>query len=241
MAAAVMGGAGGGAFRIVPELAVTSVPAAVAMLAAEFGFAAQGTRLVRGDQVIALVPGQPGPGHGMIDHLALKAVDADAASAAAIRRGAVIDRHVTPDGPMEIAAFWENGVRYQFFEGPGGARLEFCARRGTRLDAGVGLDEALPGHDHIGLCCRDIEASVQFYQGLGFDIAFATTLAPPEGPLPVRFLARDGQMLELYSPVARRGGAMVLPARGHWHGLRLEGAGRSGVMQGPDGESITLV
>ena len=101
----------GGAFRIVPELAVTSVAAAVARLAAEFGFAAQGTRLTRGDQVIALVPGQPGRGHGMIDHVALKAVNTDAAAAAALRRGAVIDRAVTPDGPVDIAALWENGVR----------------------------------------------------------------------------------------------------------------------------------
>ena len=230
----------GGAFRIVPELAVTSVAAAVARLAAEFGFAAQGTRLTRGDQVIALVPGQPGRGHGMIDHVALKAVDTDAAAAAALRRGAVIDRAVTPDGPVDIAAFWENGVRYQFFEGPEGARLEFCARRGITLDRGVGLDAALPGHDHIGLCCRDIDASVQFYQALGFDLAFATILTPAEGPLPVRFMARQGQMLELYSPAARRSGAMVLPARGHWQGLRLEGSGRSADLQGPDGESVTL-
>jgi catechol 2,3-dioxygenase-like lactoylglutathione lyase family enzyme len=233
--------AGNGAFRVVAELAVTSVPAAVAKLAAEFGFAADGTRLTRGDQVIALVPGQPGRSHGMIDHVALKAVDTDAASAAARRRGAVIDRGVTPDGPMEIAAFWENGVRYQFFEGPEGARLEFCAKRGVALPQDVGLDDALPGHDHIGMCCRDIEASVQFYQALGFGVVFATTLTPADGPLPVRFMAREGQVLELYSPAARRSGALVLPAQGHWCGLRLEGAGRSATLQGPDGESVTLI
>lgn len=240
MGVAMAGQAGRGGFRIVAELSVVSVPAAVAKLAAEFGFAAEGTRLTRGDQVILLVQGQGDLGHGVIDHVALKATDTDAAAAAALRRGARIDREVTPEGPVEIAAFWENGVRYQFFEGPEGARLEFCARRGTALPIGAGLDDALPGHDHIGISCRDIAASVQFYQSLGFDIVFATTLTPPEGPLPVRFMARDGQVLELYSPVSRQSGAMVLPAQGHWHGLRLEGAGQSAVLQGPDGERVTL-
>ena len=227
-------------FRIVPELAAGSLAAAVALMAGAFGFRAAGGRLVRGDQVIALVPVAGDPGHGVIDHLALKALDTDAAAAAALGRGAVIDTTVTPDGPKEIAAFWDSGVRYQFFQGPGGARLEFCARRGLKLPDGSGLGLALAGHDHIGLCCRDIDAAVAFYRGLGFEIAFATTLTPPEGPLPVRFMARDGQVLELYSPPERRSGAMALPGQGHWQGLRLEGMGRRAEIKGPDGERVTL-
>ena len=227
-------------FRIVPELAVGSVSAAVALMAGAFGFRAAGGRLVRGDQVIALVPVAGDPGHGVIDHEALKALDTDAAAAAALGRGAVIDRAVTPDGPKDIAAFWDSGVRYQFFQGPGGARLEFCARRGVSLPSGSSLAVALAGHDHVGLCCRDIDASVGFYRDLGFEIAFATTLTPPEGPLPVRFMARAGQVLELYSPPERRSGAMALPGQGHWQGLRLEGMGRTGVLTGPDGERVTL-
>lgn len=233
--------AGIAAFRIVPELAVGSVSAALAQMAGVFGFRADGARLTRGDQVIALVPLAGQTGHGVIDHVALKAMDTDAAAAAALARGGVIDRGVTPDGPMEIAAFWDAGVRFQFMQGPEGARLEFCARRGVTLAQPCGLDAALAGHDHIGICCRDIDASVGFYQLLGFDLAFATTLAPADGPLPVRFLARNDQVLELYSPASRRSGAMVLPARGHWQGLRLEGAGRSAVLAGPDGERVTLM
>lgn len=227
-------------FRIVPELAVSSVSMAVTLMAGAMGFCAQGGRLVRGDQVIVLVPAEGAPEHGVIDHVALKALNTDAAAAAAVGRGAVIDRDVSPEGPQEIAAFWDKGVRYLFFQGPEGARLEFCARRGGELPPGTVLGAALAGHDHIGLCCRDIDASTGFYGRLGFDLAFATTLTPADGPLPVRFMARGGQMVELYSPLSRRSGAMVLPGQGRWQGLRLEGTGRSGMLTGPDGERVTL-
>ena len=221
-------------FRIVPELVTLSVAQARADLAI-FGFTPEGGRMVRGDQVIALVQAAVLPGHGAIDHLALKAVDTDAAGWAVRARGARVDPGVTPDGPLEIAEFWGSGVRYQFLQGPGGARVEICARRGGQAEPV--LEAALLGHDHIGLCCRDIAASAGFYGDLGLGAVFQTVLQRAGGAIAVRFLRLGSQVLELYSPPGRGD----LPGQGLWRGLRFEGLGRQEMLAGPDGELITLV
>ena len=236
-------------FRIVPELQVKSVRQAIDQLAV-FGFSpdtsslwqgdGNAARLWRDDQGIALVQMQGEAAHGVIDHVAMRAIDTDAAGRLVVARGGVVDGGVTPDGPLEIAEFWGSGVRYQFFQGPGGARVELCAERGRVLPGDVGLDQALAGHSHIGICCRDIAASARFYAGLGLERVFATTLERPGGAVAVCFLRRGGQMVELYSPPERRGGALVLPGAGLWRGLLFEGAGRAGVFAGPDGERVTL-
>lgn len=232
-------------FRIVPELSVASLPEAVAELA-RFGFRARdtaGTRLERGDQVIELVLAGPGPQgrHGVIDHLALKTQDVDAAGRAVLELGGFVDPSVTPDGPLEIAEFWGLGVRYQFFRGPGGARLELCALRGGHAAVGAGLADLIQGHDHVGIACRDIAASVGFYQRLGLELVHAVDLERPAGRTEVRFLRRGGQTVELYSAPERRSGLLTLPGQGLWRGLRFEGLGRQGQLSGPDGEQVTLV
>ena len=226
-------------FRIVPVLCVADVPAAVGLLGAVFGFAPESSaRVRRGDQIIELMAAPAGivPGHGPIDHLALAVGDADAAMQALLACGGQLDAGVTPDGPLEIAAFWENGVRYVFFTGPDGAHIELCAQRGVGLG-----DATLRGHDHIGISCRDIAASEAFYTGLGMRLAFSATLDAPAGQVPVRFLRRGGFTVELYSPPELRAGQMVRSETPLWHGLRFEGAGRSGVFAGPDGERIELL
>ena len=176
----------------------------------------------------------------MIDHLALKALDTDATARAVQGLGALVDTGVTPDGPLEIAEFWGTGVRYQFFQGPGGARLELCARRGGQALAGAALAALIPGHDHIGISCRDIAASVGFYRGLGLQLVHSVDLDRPDGRTEVRFLQLGSQTVELYSLPARRSGLVTLPGQGFWLGLRFEGAGLQGRLTGPDGERVTL-
>ena len=216
---------------IIPELAVTDPAAARAQLTAIFGFTADGDRLTLGSQTVALVQtDRPAP-QGRIDHLALAVNDVDATLATLLARGAKLDS-TTPQGPQDIAEFWDKGVRYVFLQGPEGARIELCARRDTAPRAG------LPGHDHIGIPCTDIAATEGFFRDAGLTPRAAVTLSRPDGITEVRFLALGDSVVELYSPPVKP----ALPPQGLWRALSLHGAaGPRGPQTGPDGLTVTLV
>lgn len=223
--------------RIVPELAVRDRATAAQMLIQVFGFRAEGGPdglLCLGDQAVALVAARDA-GHGVIDHLALAVADVDAALAQLEARGGRLDG-TTPDGPREIAEFWETGVRYVFLEGPEGARIELCARLGGGGRGG------LPGHDHLGIPCTDIAATEGFFLSLGLVPVAGVDLARAEGVTKVRFLSAGQGMVELYEPPTLRGAAAPFAAEGHWRGLRLIGAaGAAGLRIGPDGLRVTVM
>jgi len=223
------------AIRIVPELAVMDPAAAAAMLRDVFGFAGTGEVLALGDQAVALVAAERAAGQGGIDHLALAVADVDAALAGMRARGARLEA-TTPEGPREIAEFWEGGVRYVFLEGPEGARIELCARLPQDGRAG------LPGHDHIGIPCTDLAATEGFFLGLGLRPLAAVDLRRDDGVTKVRFLAAGDSVVELYEPPALRGAVAPFAAEGLWRGLRLEGAGIApGLRIGPDGLRVAVV
>ncbi len=217
--------------EIVPELAVQDLAGAESLLCAVFGFARDGDMLRLNDQRLALVQADGPRGHGGIDHLALSVNDTDAALAHLIARGARLEE-TTPDGPKEIAEFWDNGVRYVFLQGPEGARIELCAKRQSPAQP------HRPGHDHIGIPCTDIAASVAFFTELGAKPVAAFDLIRPEGTVAVRFLAAGQSVVELYAPPGHD--AAALSQAPLWRGLRLHGTGRSGRLTGPDGLHVTL-
>lgn len=216
---------------IIPELQVQDTEAACAMLRDVFGFSDVDGLMVLGTQRIAVVRADGLPDHGGIDHLALAVDDVDAAMAAYIARGTGFEA-TTPEGPKEIAEFWDHGVRYVFLRGPEGARIELCARLDGVTRAG------LPSHDHIGIPCTDVDATEAFFLSLGLTRVSAVDLHRPEGVIPVRFLAAGSSIVELYGPPNHDGAA--LPKRGFWRGLRLTGTGQTGQRQGPDGLCVTL-
>lgn len=218
--------------EIIPELALRDVAAGRVMLAQVFGFTEDGPNLMRlGNQRVALVAGKA-PQHGRIDHLALSVSDTDAAAAALIARGAVLES-TTPDGPNEIAEFWGTGVRYVFLAGPEGARIELCARRGQATGDGT-----IAGHDHIGIPCRDLAETEGFFLALGLMPVAGFALHRPEGETKVRFLRAGHSVVELYAPPV----APVWADDGLWHGLRLAGTDLpKGAMDGPDGLRLTVI
>lgn len=220
---------------LIPELAVADADAACRMLSDVFGFVPDAGLMRLGSQRIA-VQQAPGPrGHGKIDHLALAVADVDAALAAALARGAVLD-DTTPDGPREIAEFWDAGVRYVFLRGPEGARIEFCARLPQDHRRG------LPGHDHIGLPCTDIDASEAFFLAFGLTRLAAVNLTRPDGVTPVRFLAAGASVVELYGPPALRGARPDFAPDALWSGLQLHGSGLTpGLHAGPDGLRLRVI
>lgn len=221
--------------RVIPELAVADVAAAEAMLARVFGFARRGAVMALGDQAVALMQAEGRPGHGVIDHLALAVEDLDAALALYLEQGARLEA-TTPDGPREIAEFWVTGVRYVFLEGPEGARIELCARRGGGVRAG------LPGHDHVGIPCTDITATADFWAGLGAVPLAAVDLMRADGVTRVRFLSLGDSVVELYEPPELRGERASFARPALWRGVRLEGTQLpAGLREGPDGLRVTVV
>ncbi len=221
--------------EIIPELAVADPDAARRMLGQVFGFVAEGDLMRLGSQRIAVQAAAGPRGHGKIDHLALAVTDIDAALASALTRGGVLDG-TTPDGPQEIAEFWDAGVRYVFLQGPEGARIEFCAR--LPQDHRTGL----PGHDHIGVPCTDIDASEAFLLSLGLTRLAAVDLTRADGVTAVRFLAAGQSVVELYGPPALRGAQADFTANALWAGLQLHGSGQApGLHLGPDGLRLTVL
>ena len=199
------------------------------MLRSVFGFQPDGSgRLRLGTQRIVLAEAKGPVGHGLIDHLALAVDDVDVAMAAALARGGRLDAGVTPEGPLLIPEFWEAGTRYVFFGGPEGARVELCARPGlTRA--------GLPGHDHIGVACRDFGTMRQFFLTLGLSEVASTVLDRPDGKTPVSFLGLGSTVVELYAPP---GLPDAQRPPGFWRRLILEGADEVGPLAGPEGIEI---
>ncbi len=209
---------------VIPELQLRDPEAGRRLMCGTFGFVEAGQgRLVFHDQQIVLSRGAP-EGHGAIDHLALAVPDLDAAARDALARGAQIDLAITPDGPRTIAEFW-GGVRYLFLQGPEGARIELIERPATPVG---------PGHDHIGLPCADLAATLDLFTELGARPAASVRLQRPEGVTEVRFLTLGRSMLELYQPP-------VPPApapQGLWRRLLIAGAA---ARTGPGGLSVAPV
>lgn len=221
--------------EIIPELCVRDTAAARAILTGIFGFAAQGDLLTLGDQRIVLVQGAGEIGHGGIDHLALAVADVPAALAALQAKGAVLE-DTTPNGPGHIAEFWDGGIAYVFLRGPEGARIELCSRLSADTRAG------LPGHDHIGIPCTDVAASVDFFTALGFATQHSVSLTREEGVTEVRFLSAGRSVVELYEPPALRGAKTPFSVNSFWRGLRVIGSGlTAGERTGPDGLRLTII
>lgn len=207
--------------EIVPELVLKDPAAGAGMLRHQFGFVPDGGLLRLGSQRIALRQGEA-RGQGAMDHLAL-AVDAVAPSlAAVIARGGSLDAAVTPDGPVLIPEFWDAGTEYVFVEGPEGARIELCARPGSTRPG-------LPGHDHLGIACRDLAALRAFFLDLGLSEIAATVLRRATGDVAVAFLSTGVSTVELYAPPV----PPVLAAAPVWRSLLL--AGLTEARQGPEG------
>lgn len=205
---------------LVPELTVPNLVEASKTLE-NFGFSLDGGLWRLGDQALRLCTGAV-QGHGRIDHIALCVPDLDTAVATLTAKGIVL-ADVTPKGPELIPEFWGDGLRFVYLSGPEGARIELCQR----------VTGAAPvvGHDHIGIPCADLAAMQGFFQSQGARQAAAVDLARPEGTIPVRFLAFQGGVIELFQPPSA---ARV--AQGLWS--RLLVSGLPGPIDGPEGLTL---
>lgn len=206
---------------LVPELTVAD-PSEAAKVMERFGFMPDGGLWRLGSQAVRLVAGAP-QGHGRIDHVALSVPDMDKAVSALAERGIVL-ADVTPNGPELIPEFWDDGLRYVYFRGPGGARIELCQR----------VSGAAPrmGQDHIGIPCADLAAMRGFFESHGARLIAAVDLDRPEGVIPVRFLSFHDGVVELYRPPHADRAAL-----GHWSRLLIPGL--AAAVDGPEGLALS--
>ena len=172
--------------KLIPVLALTAPEAGIQQLCEIFGFqrAGQG-RVSYGDLTVAVVSAADVPQDLLpiqMDHLALKVPDLDQVMAQVQAPWSA----VTPNGPREIAEFWDVGVRFMFYDAPEGAPLEYCTLRDGSVRA--------RGLDHFGLRLADLEPMDLQLRALG-----ATPVAEHRlGEVNVRFLERAGQIFELF-------------------------------------------
>lgn len=178
---------------MIPVLAVEDPVSAREMLARVFGFVPSGNgHMVLGAQPVAVIRAGEEPGEMIrlpLDHVAFATPDPDATCAAYKARGAQLAEAFTPDGPRDIPEFWDNGVRFVFFNGPEGWPLEFCTRKST---------PPRTGHDHRSIRTADIEAVEERLAALGAEPVARHSLSAAAGPVDVRFLALGPHMFEVF-------------------------------------------
>lgn len=201
---------------LTPVLSLEDEGAGIALLKRVFRFEVVGssggfgTMLRLGDQSILVTPKLSIVGAYQPHHLALSVPDTDDAMKMCLERGGVLAQSMTPEGPLEIPEFWSAGVRYVFFEGPEGALIEFCTKKGERAEASW-------GHDHIGIQCSDIAVSKAQFETAGCELVAQHALDRDDGITDVVFLRCGVSVAELFSPPGWDGSLQTPPKAG-WVG-----------------------
>jgi len=180
---------------MIPVLAVDDPKAACEQLACHFGFREQDGLMWLGTQAIAVLGTRDKPTGFVdlpLDHVAWSVTDAAETCRAFSGRGASYSMSYTPNGLREIPEFWDNGVRFIFFEGPMGAPLEFCET------IGVAPQTREMKHDHYGFRQMDFESTVSDLQTLGAVEIARHRLTAGNDTVNVMFLRWNDSVLELF-------------------------------------------
>lgn len=214
--------------ELIPELVLSDPEAGAAQLERVFGFSREDGLMVRGTQAVMLSHGTPDRRHGRIDHIALSVPDVTTALTECLARGGRLS-DATPEGPLSIPEFWQNGVDYVFLDGPEGARVELIARRSPAQPLSW-------GHDHIGISCVELAPMRGFFLDLGLAECAAVTLDRPEGRVEVAFLAWGDSVVELYCLPETRADPSNNNGQGYWRRLRAAGMAERRV--GPEGVEV---
>lgn len=197
---------------MIPVLAVTSPALACQQLADHFGFQPRGMgRMVFGTAEIVVVPqgkisqGKISQGEipqGFIDlpldHVAFQVPDAEEQYLLSRAVGAQLDPNFTPNGLRDIPEFWENGVRFVFFQGPDATPLEFCTKNPPSAPQPN-------GHSHYAIRTQDIDATESRIIAMGGHRMAQHRLAGNPTPVTVRFMALGAVVFELFdeAPIAQ--------------------------------------
>ncbi len=131
--------------------------------------------------------------HGSIDHIALDTLDIETALQAAQAKGVSLHSS-TADGIVDFGIYPE-GVRYVFFEGPTGEKIELAQR--NDLDS-QRRTENVRGWNHLGIPTVDIDASRDFYQRLGFVQDLYAEVSVDNGVVKILMMKLGNFILEFF-------------------------------------------
>lgn len=183
---------------IIPVLSVQDPASAGSLLKAQFGFEQSGDVWNLGKQAIKIVAHGDEPDKFIalpFDHLAISASGIDTHADNFKSKGAQLSNEYTPDGPREIAAFWEDGVRYVFFNGPDNAPIEFCEIKGRPH-----LTQF--GHSHIGIRRPSIGQAMDEISKFDTELIASYRLDGGSAPVNVAFLNWENLVLEFFDEPA---------------------------------------
>lgn len=177
-----------------PVLSVRDPVSAGLLLKSQLGFQQSGDIWTLGEQAIKIVARGDVPANFIalpFDHLAIAVIDTDAHAKHFTAKGATLCKDYTPDGPREIAEFWEQGVRYVFFNGPDNAPIEFCEIKGrphiTKFS-----------HSHIGVRRPSIAGAMDEISKFDTKLIASYRLDGGGTPVNVAFLNWENVVLEFF-------------------------------------------
>lgn len=204
--------------EITPILSFEDVGRGITWLEQVFQFSVEswqasfGTTMVLGDQRIVISRKLSIAGAVGLHHLALSVPEADEAMVDCLKRGGKLAGSMTPNGPLEIPEFWQNGIRYVFFEGPEGVLIELCAKKET-------ISKTSWGHSHLGVMCQDVGRECGLFESMNCKRIANYQLCRPKGTTDVVFLEFGRSLVELFSGErAERGHTSV-----GWIGCLIQG------------------
>lgn len=183
---------------MIPVLRVKDPVSAGLLLKTQFGFEPSANVWRLGEQAIRIVAEEEVPDHFIsmpFDHLAIAASEIDRRAEHFKSNGAILSKDYTPDGPREISEFWEQGVRYVFFNGPDNAPIEFCEIKGRPH-----LTQF--GHSHIGVRRPSISEAMNEISQFDTKLLASYRLDGGRTPVNVAFVNWENVVLEFFDEPA---------------------------------------
>lgn len=154
---------------------------------------------------------------GILDHFAIDAPDFECCVEKVFSKGLKLHES-TPHGICHYDTLGEKGVKGVNFVGPNQEVIEICHDNSLAY----GSQSGLKGWAHLALKVRDLEITQEFYGKLGFHECGGGYLETPDGRLEIRFMKKNGFMLEIIQMAGEGLAQLEKKKSGHINHIALD-------------------